>query len=423
MPETSAPQYPVQGEHLMKNAKRDLLPSGYTPSEAVMLFVHAHPDDETTATGATMAYYAKKGAKVHLLTLTRGEMGEVIPPKLQHLEVGKPGNSDNGEALGEYRTVELNNATAKLGVRKRFFLGEEPATAPGALNIYRDSGMAWGKDGKPVANPKASEDSLTAQPIAPQAEAIANAIRDIKPDVLITYDLDGGYGHPDHVRTHQAVLEALKILGDSNDRPILTWGIEGEFSEQDARQQCAITGSVEAKREAMKAHGTQIVVTGDTTFEFSNKVEQKISAVETYRLLDGNAQRKIPETPTQAGIVSLLITCILLGTLAGIAGSIYHAWVMYTGETPLPVGLVFGFATVFFASLWASLSLRRGGATVITGAFAFLVIYALAFFVFTRTKEGNAFYNTPRQVHLRHRRAEEKARRAQTLNNSSRTAP
>ena len=376
MPETSTPQYPAQGEHLMKNAKRDLLPSGYTPSEAVMLFVHAHPDDETTATGATMAYYAKKGAKVHLLTLTRGEMGEVIPPKLQHLEVGKPGNSDNGEALGEYRTAELNNATAKLGVRKRFFLGEEPATAPGALNIYRDSGMAWGKDGKPVANPKASEDSLTAQPIAPQAEAIANAIRDIKPDVLITYDLDGGYGHPDHVRTHQAVLEALKILGDSNDRPILTWGIEGEFSERDARQQCAITGSVEAKREAMKAHGTQIVVTGDTTFEFSNKVEQKISAVETYRLLDGNAQRKIPETPTQAGTVSLLITCILLGTLAGIAGSIYHAWVMYTGETPLPIGLVFGFATVFFASLWASLALRRSGATIITGAFAFLVIYA-----------------------------------------------
>ena len=300
---------------------------------------------------------------------------------------------------------------------------------------------------------------MTAQPIAPQAEAIANAIRDIKPDVLITYDLDGGYGHPDHVRTHQAVLEALKILGDSNDRPILTWGIEGEFSERDARQQCAITGSVEAKREAMKAHGTQIVVTGDTTFEFSNKVEQKISAVETYRLLDGNAQRKIPETPTQAGIASLLITCILLGTLAGIAGSIYHAWVMYTGETPLPIGLVFGFATVFFASLWASLALRRGGATIITGAFAFLVIYALAFmrpdspfvlvnpdyppiglygtlwllgtpvisllafFVFIRTKEGNAFYNTPRQVHLRHRRAEEKARRAQMLNNSSRTAP
>ena len=103
---------------------------------------------------------------------------------------------------------------------------------------------------------------------------------------------------------------------------------------------------------------------------------------------------------------------------------------MYTGETPLPIGLVFGFATVFFASLWAALALRRGGATIITGAFAFLVIYALAFmrprfafcagkpglpadwfirhavllgtpvisllafFVFIRTKEGNAFYNT-----------------------------
>ena len=376
---------------------------------------------------------------------TAGRSTKVITPKSGYTE-------RDMEELWLANCDCIKRAIEKAGINGEDVLGI--AVCGHGKGLY-----PWGKDGKPVANPKASEDSLTAQPIAPQAEAIANAIRDIKPDVLITYDLDGGYGHPDHVRTHQAVLEALKILGDSNDRPILTWGIEGEFSEQDARQQCAITGSVEAKREAMKAHGTQIVVTGDTTFEFSNKVEQKISAVETYRLLDGNAQRKIPETPTQAGIVSLLITCILLGILAGIAGSIYHAWVMYTGETPLPVGLVFGFATVFFASLWASLALRRGGATVITGAFAFLVIYALAFmrpdspfvlvnpdyppiglygtlwllgtpvisllafFVFTRTKEGNAFYNTPRQVHLRHRRAEEKARRAQTLNNSSHTAP
>ncbi|MFW7401085.1 MAG: PIG-L family deacetylase, partial [Rothia mucilaginosa] len=287
-PDSATPSYPTQGERIAPGSRRDLLPNNYDAKKARILFVHAHPDDETSSTGATMAYYAQKGAEVYLLTATRGELGEVIPEELHHLEVGKPGCRDNGEALGEYRTGELAGAIKALGVKKQFFLGQEPAVAEGTLPLYRDSGMAWGPEGKPVANPVAAEDSLTAQPLEPQAQALVAAIRALTPDVLITYDSDGGYGHPDHVRVYEIVHRALQILEDDEDRPILTWGIEGEFDTADQRVQAAIYGDGTAKRKAMEAHRTQITVVDEKTFEYSNKVPQKISSVETFRVLDGD---------------------------------------------------------------------------------------------------------------------------------------
>lgn len=211
-PDSATPSYPTQGERIAPGSRRDLLPNNYDAKKARILFVHAHPDDETSSTGATMAYYAQKGAEVYLLTATRGELGEVIPEELHHLEVGKPGCRDNGEALGEYRTGELAGAIKALGVKKQFFLGQEPAVAEGTLPLYRDSGMAWGPEGKPVANPVAAADSLTAQPLEPQAQALVAAIRALTPDVLVTYDSDGGYGHPDHVRVYEIVHRALQIL-------------------------------------------------------------------------------------------------------------------------------------------------------------------------------------------------------------------
>ena len=275
--EAATPSYPTQGERIASGAKRDLLPTNYVSEQARILVVHAHPDDETSSTGATMAYYAQKGAEVYLITATRGELGEVIPPQLQHLEVGKPGCTDNGEALGEYRVGELNGALEALGVHRHLFLGQEPATAEGVPALYRDSGMAWGPNGKPIANPVSSDASLTAQPLEPQAQALVAAIHEIQPDVLVTYDADGGYGHPDHVRVHQIVKRALEILGDDEDRPLLTWGIEGEYNPEDTRVQAAIFGDGTAKRKAMEAHRTQITVLDDKTFEYSNKVPQKIS--------------------------------------------------------------------------------------------------------------------------------------------------
>jgi len=129
----------TQGERIAPGSRRDLLPNNYDAKKARILFVHAHPDDETSSTGATMAYYAQKGAEVYLLTATRGELGEVIPEELHHLEVGKPGCTDNGEALGEYRVGELNGALEALGVHRHLFLGQEPATAEGVPALSRAS--------------------------------------------------------------------------------------------------------------------------------------------------------------------------------------------------------------------------------------------------------------------------------------------
>ena len=377
--EAATPSYPTQGERIASGAKRDLLPTNYDSEQARILFVHAHPDDETSSTGATMAYYAQKGAEVYLITATRGELGEVIPQQLQHLEVGKPGCTDNGEALGEYRVGELNGALEALGVRRHLFLGQEPATAEGVPALYRDSGMAWGPNGKPIANPVSSDASLTAQPLEPQAQALVAAIHEIQPDVLVTYDADGGYGHPDHVRVHQIVKRALEILGDDEDRPLLTWGIEGEYNPEDTRVQAAIFGDGTAKRKAMEAHRTQITVLDAKTFEYSNKVPQKISAVETYRVLDGDPTRTVNPKPQEAGLVSTALTGVILGTVAAVAGSVYHAWVVYAGDVALPVGLVIAYLTIFFASLWSALALRRGMTAAIVGAVAFVTVYWLAY--------------------------------------------
>src|SRR2546430_13012919 len=95
--------------------------------ERRLLLVHAHPDDESIGTGATMARYAAEGAQVTLVTCTLGELGEIIPPSLSYLAEG------DGARLGEYRIGELNTACAELGVTDHRFLG-----GPGG---WRDSGM------------------------------------------------------------------------------------------------------------------------------------------------------------------------------------------------------------------------------------------------------------------------------------------
>ena len=117
----------------------------------------------------------------------------------------------------------------------------------------------------------------------------------------------------------------------------------------------------------------------DKTFEYSNKVPQKISAVETYRVLDGDPTRTVNPKPQEAGLVSTVLTGVILGTVAAVAGSIYHAWVVYAGDVALPVGLLIAYLTIFFASLWSALALRRGMTAAIVGAVAFVTVYWLAY--------------------------------------------
>lgn len=283
--QTQTPFYPEQGTFVSDTAIHTLLPENISPQKATILFIHAHPDDEASSTGATMGYYAKQGATVDLLTLTRGEMGEVIPEELKRLEATDSDTNDFGAALGKYREKELAQAIEALGVHRQFFLGQEPAIAQNTPPVFRDSGMVWAENGRAAANPNALPDCLTRQDVAVEARAIAAAIGALSPDVVVTYDLDGGYGHPDHMRTHEATMKAIDLLSPTGNVPCLVWGLEGELHLNDSRQQAVIDGSLERKRNAMAAHATQIIITGQESFQYSNLVTQKISARETFRLL------------------------------------------------------------------------------------------------------------------------------------------
>ena len=171
---------------------------------ARLLFVHAHPDDETLTTGLTMARYVRDGHRVHVLTCTLGEEGEVIPPALQHLDVA------HDDALGPHRLEELGAAMAALGVTHEV-LGADPGT--GVLSRYRDSGMA----GTPsAANPEAFVNA----DLDEAAALVAEVVRRVRPHVVVTYDQSGGYGHPDHVQTHRVTCAAVASL-PADERPAL----------------------------------------------------------------------------------------------------------------------------------------------------------------------------------------------------------
>jgi len=150
-----------------------------------LLAVLAHPDDETFGTGGTLAYYARRGVEVHLICATSGEVG-IAPPDLRGFQ-----------SPGEMRRAELRCAAQVLGLKEVHFLN------------YRDSGMTGSPDNR---NPEA----LAAQPTIQVARKVAILIRQIRPQVVITFDPIGGYRHPDHIAIHNATVEALPIAGDAS---------------------------------------------------------------------------------------------------------------------------------------------------------------------------------------------------------------
>ncbi|MDO5711002.1 MAG: N-acetyl-1-D-myo-inositol-2-amino-2-deoxy-alpha-D-glucopyranoside deacetylase [Micrococcales bacterium] len=168
------------------------------------LFVHAHPDDETLATGVALATLRRRGHDVRVLTCTLGEEGEIIPPELAHLA------ADRDDTLGPYRRGELRAAMARLDVHEHV-LGEDPETLTGSA--FRDSGMA---DTAANADPRswvaADEDAAV--------RAVAEIVTRLRPDVVVTYDAQGGYLHPDHVTVHRRVRSAVAGLR-AVERPAL----------------------------------------------------------------------------------------------------------------------------------------------------------------------------------------------------------
>jgi N-acetyl-1-D-myo-inositol-2-amino-2-deoxy-alpha-D-glucopyranoside deacetylase len=289
-----------------------------------LLLVHAHPDDESIGTGATMAKYAAEGARVTLVTCTLGELGEIIPPGLAHLA------ADREDRLGEYRIGELGAACQALGVTDHRFLG--------GAGRWRDSGMMGSPDNDdPRCFWRADVDVA--------ARELAAVIREVRPHVMVTYDDNGFYGHPDHIQAHRVAWRAFRLAGDptvrvpsgrtagdgtaagngcapawqvskfyatATPRSALAQAIEamcGDAACGDGRvpEGFVIPGGpddlpgvpdeqvtteidasayLEEKLAAMRAHATQITVDG-SFYALSNHVAQQASGAEYFALLAG----------------------------------------------------------------------------------------------------------------------------------------
>jgi len=261
-----------------------------------LLLVHAHPDDETINNGVTMAKYAASGAQVTLVTCTRGEEGEVLVTELANLA------SDKDDKLGEHREVELKDAMAQLGINDFRFLG-----APNKK--WRDSGMMGTTQNE-------RGDVFWQADLDEASYELVKIILEIKPQVLITYDEFGGYGHPDHIKAHRVAMRAAelateqgwqisKIYWNTMPRSVIQMGIEkmkevgsdffGAQSADDlpfAKPDELVTTVVNApeyvpqKLEAMKAHATQISVDGPF-FALSNNLGLSVWGDEYYTLVKG----------------------------------------------------------------------------------------------------------------------------------------
>lgn len=172
---------------------------------STVLTVHAHPDDETLSTGTLLAHLAARGARVVLLTATRGEEGETIP-----------GSTPAGDTRSfvEVRADELDGAADALGVAERLTLGTAPALAAGAApRDYRDSGMRWVTPDQAGPAEHTGPDALTRRPSERAIADLVAAVEAVRPEVLVSYDAGGTYGHPDHVRAHHITAAAARRSG------------------------------------------------------------------------------------------------------------------------------------------------------------------------------------------------------------------
>lgn len=215
-----------------------------------VLVVHAHPDDESLSTGALLASLTAAGAHVELVTATRGEEGEIVPGAIA---------DDEDRPLELIREAEIDAATAHLGLAARHVLGTPPALAPGAApRTYRDSGMQWVREGLAGPSASAGSDSFTHRPLEEATEDLIALIDHVRPDVVIGYDDEGTYGHPDHVRAHHATAAACARAGtvmlevSSTPEPAASAG----FRRRDH------PGTAEAVRAAVDSYRTQLTVLG-----------------------------------------------------------------------------------------------------------------------------------------------------------------
>ena len=156
--------------------------------QLTLMAVHAHPDDEVLSTGGVFARYAEEGIRTVLVTCTNGEQGDGPGG----VKPGEPGHDE--AAVSELRLAELRDSVAQLGIAHVELLG------------YRDSGMAgW--------DTNARDDAFTNVPVTGAAARLGALMEKYRPQVVVTYDENGAYGHPDHIQAHRIAVAAAKLTG------------------------------------------------------------------------------------------------------------------------------------------------------------------------------------------------------------------
>ncbi len=168
-------------------------PQGPEQGKLRLMAVHAHPDDESSKGAATMARYVREGIDVMVCTMTGGERGDVLNPAMDRPEV----KAD----MARIRREEMARAREILGVQQRF-MG------------FVDSGLPEGDPKPPLP-----DGSFALVPLAEAAAPLVKAVREFRPHVILTYDENGGYPHPDHIKTHQVTVAAFEAAADPDRYP------------------------------------------------------------------------------------------------------------------------------------------------------------------------------------------------------------
>ncbi len=282
-----------------------------------LMAVHAHPDDESSKGAATMARYVREGVAVLVVTCTGGERGDVLNPKLDRPEIK--------ENITEIRKAEMDKAREILGVDQAW-LG------------FVDSGYV--EDYDPADKSGLPEGCFALASVEDAAEPLVKLIREFQPHVILTYDEEGGYPHPDHIQTHLISVAAFDAAGDPDQYPeagepwqplklyyhisftkdrimalheeLIAMGEEspyGEWLENWTRpdKSSRITTRVpcgdffDVRDDALRAHATQIDPDG-WWFRVPLSVQRKKWPTEDYELVRNLVDSEIPETDLFAGV-------------------------------------------------------------------------------------------------------------------------
>jgi N-acetyl-1-D-myo-inositol-2-amino-2-deoxy-alpha-D-glucopyranoside deacetylase len=269
-----------------------------------LVVVHAHPDDETLWTGGMIARYAAAGAAVTLVTCTLGEQGEVLTAELRGLA------ADRADQLGGYRVAELRAACAALGVTDQRFLG--------GIGRWRDSGMVVEPGARASVPPDLHPRAFAAGSLDEQVDALVEVLAQVRPQVVVSYGPDGGYGHPDHARAHQVTMTAAARVAEGirvfwavqpvsavadgiaalHAMPGLPFplpepdGLPG-VADAEVTTRLDVTTYRSAVLAAMRAHGTQVTVWAEGShqaFALSDGVARPVLDTEYLTLVRGPAE-------------------------------------------------------------------------------------------------------------------------------------